>query len=174
MFGDSEDTEDLTPPKRTARDFLREMLEEKRRAAIRRVELRDSLRPEIVLVCEVPTDLSEVVGIGEKAREASEVKDAPAFAVILSCMTLARFTRQILINGLPLCEDDEGSAFADPQVLESTGTVRSWRAVREFFVAEGGKYDDAIIGRLESRLTTEAGFNANSVSVEDVDPTTGR
>lgn len=166
--GEHEDDE----PRRTALDFIRKMQAEHKKAATRTVSLRDSDRPEFELVCELPTDMDELIRITDRAEKAAKAKGAPAFAVISSCMAIARYTRQIRVNGLDVTEGD-GSAFADLKLQEALGVSTAWRAVRQLFLQDGDVYDDAVIGRLSEALTNAAGLNrANAVSVsEGEDPT---
>lgn len=175
-FGQIEDDGDeLQPVRRTGLDFIRAVREEKKKAAIRTAKLRDTQRPEFELVCRVPSDMDELLGVDEKAEEYAKQPGAPRYNVILAAMTLARFTQRLTCNGMPVSEGD-GSPFADPALQDEVGTRgqagASWRTVREVFITDGGAYDDGYIARLSDRLAAESGITRNSVVVgSDEDPT---
>ena len=173
-FGDVEVNEGPAP-RRTALSFIAEMQEAQRQATVRTITLRDPSRPEFELVCEIPTDISEMIEIAERAERAAKTKGNPNAAVITNCMTLARLTRQIRVRGVDVAEDADGSAFADQELMSTLQVASAWQAVRQLFIAAGGRYDDAVIGRFCSRITEEAGLDNNVVVVdEDENPTTGR
>ena len=172
-FGDLDD--DTAPaPRRTALDFIKAMQDEHKASAVRTVPLRDEQRPQFELVCRVPTDLDEILTIDKRAEEAAKQTGAPRSEVISACMSLARFTVQLSVKGLPHpCES--GAVFADPALQESLGTAgtkgAAWRSVRQLFLADGNVYDDGVIVRLNSALVDESGITRKSVVVGEQDPT---
>lgn len=173
-FGDVE-VDNGPEPRRTALSFIAEMQEAQRKATIRTVTMRDPSRPEFELVCEIPTDMSELIEISEKAERAAKSKGNPNAVVITNCMTLARLTRQIRVKGMDLVEDASGSAFADPELLSTLQAASAWQAVRQLFIAPGGRFDDAVVGRFCARITVEAGLDGDVVvDDDDENPTTGR
>jgi hypothetical protein len=169
-FGVVDDTEDR-PVRRTALDFIRDMQAEHKAAKRRTVTLRDSERPEFELVCELPLDMTEVTDLEADAQKAAKAKDAPAEPVIAACMKLARFTRILRVRGQQV-GDGDSSAFADPELQDTLGVTRAWRAVRQLFIEDGEQFDDATIIRLTYALQRKAGLDrADTVMVDEPDPT---
>jgi len=166
--------EDERPSRRTVLDFIRATHEELKSAQIRTITLRDPARPEFELVCEVPTDLDVTVDINERAEKAAKSKNAPSDVVIGNCLLLARFTRQLRVRGEDVNDDPSGSVFADPALQEALGAPNAWRAVRELFIVQGGRYDDGVVNRLARALLLEGGLTrTDGVEVGDgsEDPT---
>ena len=168
-FGDIE--EEAAPRRRTALDFIREMQAERKAAAIKTVTLRDTQRPEFELTCRLPSDMDEMFDLEQRAREAASADGSPSFEVLLGCMSLARYTTQITVNGLPV-STGEGSAFAHPELLEVLGVAKAWQAVRALFITDGGVYDDGLVGRFSSALSDESGMLRKSVIVGSADDPT--
>lgn len=156
-------TEDFKAP--SALDFLREELARRRAREARRVTLRDTLaRPDLAFVCRVPSDSAEYAELLKKA-EAQEKKkgtDVPG-GTLIACMTLARFTEQVTLNGRDLAPGD-GAAFAWPDLQEALGVTSAWAAVRALVD------DDFAIVRLWDRLTDEMGLGGKAVVEDDTDP----
>lgn len=164
---------DDTPTRRTALDFIKAMQQEQKAAKVRMVTLRDPERPEFELVCEVPTDLDEQLDVEARAEKAAKNKNAPAEPVVIACMTLARWCRQLRVRGQNLAEESEGSVFTDSELQDALGVPNAWRAVRQLFITDGDRFDDAVLLRLTSALQRAAGitqFDGVVVS-EDDDPT---
>lgn len=150
----------------TALDFLREMLAERRNAEAKVLRLRDQVsRPEFRLTFRVPTDAGETAEIFKRAEAEESKQDAPPGALIVACMTIARFCVQIEAKGKKMSSGD-GSAFADPGLQEALGATSAWVAVRRLFD------DDFAVTRMYQALMREAGLSGSSgVAVEDSDPT---
>lgn len=153
-------------PGRTGLEFVRQLRAERKKAKIRQVTLRDSLRPEFTLVATIPSNMEEVFGINEKAEEQAGEPDAPSYAVISACMTVAFFTTSLAVRGQPVTPAG-GSPFADPGLQEELGVAgmrgASWRAVRELYITDGGVYDDNAIIRLVNVLLDKTGATSKSV-----------
>jgi hypothetical protein len=164
--------EDERPSRRTPLDFIREMQAQHKAASARVVKLRDPDRPEFELVCEVPTDLDEQLEVEARAEKAAKSQNAPAEPLIVACMTLARWCRNLRVRGQEVSEGD-GSVFADPALQDALQVPNAWRAVRQLFITDGGKFDDAVILRLNGALQRAAGLSrVDSVVVdEESDPT---
>ena len=79
-FGDID--EDAPAPRRTALDFIRDMQAQRKAAAVRTVQLRDTQRPEFVLTCRVPSDMDEMFDLETRAKEAATVEGSPSFEVV--------------------------------------------------------------------------------------------
>ena len=168
-FGDID--EDAPAPRRTALDFIRDMQAQRKAAAVRTVQLRDTQRPEFVLTCRVPSDMDEMFDLETRAKEAATVEGSPSFEVLLGCMSLARYCTQITVNGRPV-STGEGSAFSHPELLETLGVTRGWQAVRQLFITDGGVYDDGLVGRFTSELSEQSGMLRRTIVVgSDQDPT---
>ena len=165
--------EDERPSRRTVLDFIKATHDEKRAAGVRTVTLRDPDRPEFELVCEVPTDMDDTLDINGRAEKTAKSPNAPAEPVVAACMLLARFTRQLRVRGQDVNDDPDGAVFADPALQGSLGVPNAWRAVRELFMVDGGRYDDGVVNRLGLALLTEGGLTrTDGVEVSDgSDPT---
>ena len=161
--------EDERPSRRTPLDFIREMQAQHKAAQARVVTLRDPDRPEFELVCAVPTDLNEQLEVESRAEKAAKAKNAPAEPLIVACMTLARWCRNLWVRGQEVSQGD-GSVFADPELQEALEVPNAWRAVRQLFIADGGKFDDAVILRLNGALQRAAGLNRVDSVVVDGEP----
>lgn len=153
-------------PRRTGLDFVKALREERKQAKIRKVTLRDGLRPEFQLVATVPSDMEEIFGINTKAEEHAAESGAPSYAVISACMTLAFYTTSLQVRGQDVA-DPGGSPFADPGLHEVLGVAgmrgASWRAVRELYITDGGVYDDNAIIRLVNVLMEKTAATSKSV-----------
>lgn len=149
----------------SALDYLREELSRRRAREARRVKIRDTMaRPDLAFTCRVPSDSAEYASIVKQA-EAQESKkgvDVPG-GTLLACMTLARFTEQVTLNGRDLAPGD-GAAFAWPELQEALGVTSAWAAVRALVD------DDFAIVRLWDRLTDEMGLGGKAVVEDDSDP----
>lgn len=175
-FGQIEDTPADGPaidgeplPRRTGLDFVKALRDERKKAKIRQVTLRDALRPEFQLVATVPTDMEEIFGINSKAEEHAADPGAPSYAVISACMTLAFYTTSLQVRGQDVSQAG-GSPFADPGLQEVLGVTgmrgASWRAVRELYLTDGGVYDDNAVIRLVNVLMDKTGASSKSVTVD--------
>lgn len=153
-------------PRRTGLDFVEQMRAERKKAKVRQVSLRDGLRPEFALVATIPSDMEEVFGINEKAEEQAAEPEAPSYAVISACMTLAYYTTGLQVRGADVAPAG-GSPFADPGLQEVLGVAgmrgASWRAVRELYITDGGVYDDNAVIRLVNVLMEKVGASSRSV-----------
>lgn len=174
-FGDIEDDTDILadPPGQSPLDVIRAIQDELKTAAIRTVKLRDPSQPEYELVCEVPTDTSDILRIRKRAEEVAKSPNAPESAVVGTCMILARYTRQLRVRGKDSTGDSEGSVFADPKVQKSIGAPNAWRAVRQLFIVPGGGFDDGVTDRMVVALLEKGGLGSdtNVVVDEAQDPT---
>jgi len=174
-FGDLE--EDEAPESSSAFDFLMQERARQKAAAVVTVSLRDPERPEFELICEKPTDMGRQLAAEARAEKAAKVKGAPAEPVIIACMTIKEWCREIRYRGKVLVANDGngGAAFASPTLREKMGTdgAPPWMTVRELFRTNGDRYDDTTILRLMSALQRSAGLNRlDSVVVGDEpDPT---
>jgi hypothetical protein len=181
VFGDNPDKPaaapvddfDAPPRPRTGLQFLREMQAARKAAKVRTVTLTDTQRPEFELICRVPSDMDEMLDLDDKAADAAKTDGAPAEAVILRCMVLARMCTVLRVYGRPT-SDGTGSAFADPALhaeLGIEGPGAAWRAVRQLFITDGGTPDDGIIARMADALSEASGMTRRSVVVGQPDPT---
>lgn len=160
---DNERFDDAPTP--TGLEYLRSVLADRRKADVRRIKLRDTMsRPELLFTCRVPNDSVEMNVLVKRAEQLEKKKDALPGGLIVACMTLARFTEQVTLDGRPLAEGD-GSAFTSEPLQEILGVSSAWQAVRALVD------DDFAVIRLFDQLTDEAGIGAKAVSVdEDGDP----
>lgn len=148
-------------PAPTGLEYLRSVLADRRKAEVRRIKLRDTMsRPELLFTCRVPSDSVEFAGLVKRAEHLEKQKDALPGGLLVACMTLARYTEQVTLDGRPLAHGD-GSAFASEQLQEVLGVTGAWQAVRALVD------DDFAVIRLFDQLTEEAGIGAKAVSVDD-------
>lgn len=173
MFGvvDDDEPDDDTAGSDTVLDFIRRTIADNEKAAARTVSLRPVSRPELELVCEVPTNADVIAKLSTQAEKAAAAPNAPAEGVIMNCKMLAKFTRTLRVNGVDAPGSGQGSVFAGKQMLAATGAPNAWRAVRQLFKAPGGDYDDITINHLADELMTASGIRSKSAVAVGEDPT---
>jgi len=157
---------DDLPAAPTALDFLRQVMQERRAADVRTVKLRDTAsRPDLLLTCRIPHDAQETAQIMKAAEAEEKKKNSPPGALILACMSLARFCSQVSLRGRDLAPGD-GAAFAYPELQEALGVSGAWRAVRALFD------DDFAVVRVYEELMRASGIGASvDVADDESDPT---